>query len=197
MLGSFGLELRALANGHDERPVVPDREAKSIGAEDTFEEDLAGQDALLPHIHSQALRVGRRLRKAGVSARAVVLKIKYSDFKVLTRRTTLPSPTDDGLELHRAATELLRNVPLDRRVRLTGISAHELVTGERQLGLFETASRARARKLNDVLDKIADRFGSHAMLPADLVSSEPRGGDDELRRQIGAARIDRPKGQRS
>jgi len=65
-LGSQGRELWALARGQDEREVVPDRAAKSVGAEDTFEEDLTGMDLLRPHVHAQALRVGRRLRKAGV-----------------------------------------------------------------------------------------------------------------------------------
>lgn len=195
LLGSFGLELHALANGRDDRPVVPDREAKSIGAEDTFEEDFFGEEALTAPIHSQASRVGRRLRRAGVMARAVVLKLKYADFKVITRRTTLPSPTDDGLAIHRAATALLRAAPLDRPVRLTGVSAHDLAASEGQLGLFEAANTAKARCLNTVLDKIADRFGSHAVLTADLAESEPPSDKDEARRRVGAARFDRTKGR--
>ena len=100
---SGGRDLWQLAQGIDPRPVVPDREAKSIGAEDTFDEDLAGIEALSPHLHAQALRVGRRLRGAGRKAGVVQLKLKLADFTLLTRQQTLPQPTDDGQALYRAA----------------------------------------------------------------------------------------------
>jgi DNA polymerase IV len=87
--------------------VVPDRAAKSVGAEDTLEEDLTGLDLLRPHMHAQALRVGRRLRKAGVRDRVVQLKVKFSDFSVITRRTCLRSSTDDSQAVYRAALDLL------------------------------------------------------------------------------------------
>ena len=66
--GSSGRHLWELSQGIDAREVVPDREAKSVGAEDTFDEDLEGMEALSPYVHAQALRVGRRLRHAGVRA---------------------------------------------------------------------------------------------------------------------------------
>src|SRR5438552_4939876 len=78
-LGSAGPWLHDLANGIDPRSVEPDVEAKSIGAEETFDDDLDGEE-LLPFIHEQALRVGARLRRAGMQARSVHLKIKYADF---------------------------------------------------------------------------------------------------------------------
>src|SRR6185295_4483028 len=79
-LGVVGPELRALARGQDPRPVEPDVAAKSIGAEDTFDEDLRSLPALRVFIHAQALRVGERLRRAGVAARVVQLKLKLDDF---------------------------------------------------------------------------------------------------------------------
>src|SRR6185295_4866766 len=106
-LGDTGRELWNLSQAIDPRPVVPDREAKSIGAEETFEEDVAAPAGLRPHIHDQALRVGQRLRRAGLRARVVQLKIKLRDFTVLTRRTTFPAATDDGQALYRAAIALL------------------------------------------------------------------------------------------
>src|SRR6266540_1337922 len=155
-----------LARGEDPRPVIPDRAAKSIGNEDTFDEDLARGD-LPPLIHHQALRVGRRLRRAGVKARVVQLKIKLSDFKLVTRRTTLAEPTDDGQTLYRAAITLLERVELPQRVRLTGVSAQELVAPEAQSELF-APSPTRTQKLNSALDRIADRFGSSAIVTADV-----------------------------
>ena len=95
-LGPGGRELWERACGIDPRPVVPDREAKSIGAEETFDDDLAGAGELGPRIHAQALRVGARLRRAGLRARTVQLKIKYADFKIVNRSATLAEPTDDG-----------------------------------------------------------------------------------------------------
>src|SRR5436853_7270515 len=102
----MGPWLHDLANGIDPRAVEPDVEAKSIGAEETFDDDLEGED-LLPFIHEQALRVAARLRRAGVRARAVHLKVKYFDFRIATRQETLPLPTDDGAELYRVAARLL------------------------------------------------------------------------------------------
>ncbi|WP_370459094.1 DNA polymerase IV [Aggregicoccus sp. 17bor-14] len=169
--GSSGRGLWELAHGIDPREVVPDRAAKSVGAEDTFDEDLEGLEALRPNVHDQALRVGRRLRRAGVKGRVVQLKLKFADFTLITRRTTLAEPTDDGQVLYRAALELLERAHGHRPVRLTGVSAQELDTGAAQLGLF-SAPPPRSAKLNAALDKIAERFGSKAVTTADIVGGE-------------------------
>jgi len=200
--GASGAHLWALAHGQDDRPVVPDREAKSIGAEDTFEEDLHGLEALKPHVHAQALRVGRRLRKAEVRTRVVQLKIKYGDFELVTRRRTLEQPTDDGQTLYRAALLLFDRIDLSRPIRLTGISAQDLgesqPTPPAQLGLFEAvaapAPPPRSDRLNAALDRIAARFGTAAVTTADLVRPEVTLDDDEeeARRKVGAARFDAP-----
>jgi DNA polymerase-4 len=184
--GTSGRHLWELAHGIDPREVVPDREAKSVGAEDTFDEDLTGLEALSPHVHAQALRVGRRLRKAGVKGRVVQLKLKFGDFTLITRRTTLPSPTDDGQTLYRVARELLEKAHEDKPVRLTGVSMQELGTesvGARQLGLFtEPEKPKRSDKLNAALDRIAERFGSKAVLTADIAGSDESEPDSEPER---------------
>lgn len=163
---SGGAALWALSHGQDSRVVIPDREAKSIGAEDTFEEDLAGGVALFPYLHSQALRVARRLRAAQKQACVIQIKIKLADFTVLQRQRTLAEPTDDGQALYRAACDLVTTENLSGKVRLTGVSAHELTESARQLPLFDTGKRVR--KLNITLDRIAERFGTDAIKPADL-----------------------------
>jgi DNA polymerase-4 len=152
-----------------------------VGAEDTFEEDLTGMDLLRPHVHAQALRVGRRLRKAGVKGRVVQLKVKFSDFTTITRRTTLPSPTDDGQALYRAALELLERAHENKPIRLTGVSMQSLGSQEpQQLGLFAAPQPPqRSQKLNAVLDRIADRFGSKAITTADVVESGGSPDDDD------------------
>ena len=161
--------LSELARGIDPRPVIPDRAAKSIGAEDTFDEDCARGD-LPPLIHHQALRVGRRLRRAGVKARVVQLKIKLADFKLITRRTTLGEPTDDGQALYRAALELLARTDVPERVRLTGVSAQEIEAPRPQADLFP-AVPSRADRLNSALDRITDRFGAAAVVTADVADA--------------------------
>jgi DNA polymerase-4 len=172
-----GRQLWELAHGIDPRPVVPDRAAKSIGAEDTFSEDLEGPD-LLPHIHAQAVRVARRLRRAGTRARVVQLKLKLEDFTLLTRRTTLPEASDDGQAIYRAAQALLARTPLPARVRLTGVAGHELVTAGPQQELF-AAPPSRAQKLNAALDRITDRFGGAAIATADVVGEEADQAQDD------------------
>jgi DNA polymerase-4 len=182
-------DLKALARGEDPREVVPDEAAKSIGAEDTFGEDLQGAEAIGRELLSQAGRVGRRLRAAGVSGRVVTLKVKYADFTLVTRRVTLERPTDDDRAILAAARGLLARVEVDRPVRLTGISvsgfAEEAERG--QLELFgaggapaaagaeaEAREAGRRKALNAALDALAERFGKGAVEPADLRERPPR-----------------------
>jgi DNA polymerase-4 len=175
-----GRDLWRLAHGIDPRPIVPDRAAKSIGAEDTFGEDLPADATLHPHIHAQALRVGRRLRQAGTKTRVVQLKLKFADFSLITRRQTLEEPTDDGQALYRVAVELLARVAGHKEVRLTGVSAQDLgpPQGEiPQLSMF-AAPATRQDRLNRALDRIVDKFGAGSIATADLASAGEDGTDD-------------------
>jgi DNA polymerase-4 len=171
-LGSHAIDLARLARGEDPREVVPDEEARSVGSEDTFEEDLSGEEALLPHLREQAERVARRLRGAGLAGRVVTLKLKYADFSAVTRRVTLPEPTDDGRAIYDAARAQLGRAELDRAVRLTGISVSGFAGAEEgpgQLDLFGTpppAGPTRRRALNAALDALAERFGDGTVRPA-------------------------------
>jgi DNA polymerase-4 len=175
-------DLAALARGEDPREVVPDEAAKSIGAEDTFGEDLRGAEALERELLAQAGRVARRLRAAGVAGRTVTLKVKYADFTLVTRRVTLSRPTDDGRAVFEAARGLLPRVDLARPVRLTGISVSGFAGGEErtQLDLFggdpppEAAEDGRRRALNAALDRLSDRFGEGTVIPADTAGSPRR-----------------------
>jgi DNA polymerase-4 len=166
-LGPSGRALWQQASAIDPRPVIPDRDAKSIGAEETFDEDLSAAEALAARIHAQALRVARRLRRAGLRARTVQLKLKRADFTLVTRRATFDAPTDDGQVLYRQAAALLAREPA-RPTRLTGVSAQNLVAADApQLGLFAPPPTA-AQALNRALDAIADRFGAGSVTTADV-----------------------------
>jgi DNA polymerase-4 len=184
-LGPLGAHLHDLAHGVDPRPVRPDRDARSIGAEDTFGEDLSTREEILPHLHAQALRVARRLRRAGRVARTVVLKLKTAGFELRTRRTTLRAATDDGQQLYDAVAALLARedeagvlVPM----RLAGVSASSLEAPTVQPGLFDGGAR-RAAKLNGALDAIADRFGVGAVRPADVLDTDRGTLRDEVLRR--------------
>ncbi|HME92385.1 MAG TPA: DNA polymerase IV [Myxococcaceae bacterium] len=166
-LGSGGRHLWDLSRGVDPRPVVPDRLAKSVGAEDTFDEDRRGIAELTAAIHAQSLRVGRRLRRAGLKSAVVQLKVKFSNFKLVTRRTTLEQPTDDGQQIYRTAIALLERLDPDQKIRLTGVSAQGLRRGSEQLSLFDPQPR-RGDLLNAALDRIAEKFGAGAISTADL-----------------------------
>ncbi len=187
-LGSSGAHLHALSMGQDDRTVVVDRGAKSIGAEDTFEEDLHGAEMLEPYIHAQALRVGRRLRRTAMATRVVQLKLKTADFKLITRRKTLLAPTDDGQTIYGVARELLHANVGQAAYRLTGVSAQDLQDGGAQLPLFDQKVR-RAKRLNAAMDAIQTRFGHTAVTTADLAGRSDRDGD-ELRRKAGGSVLD-------
>ncbi|HSM93632.1 MAG TPA: DNA polymerase IV [Anaeromyxobacteraceae bacterium] len=184
--GSAAQHLKALAVGDDPREVTPDEEAKSVGAEDTFEEDLTGREALSRELLAQAVRVGRRLRGAGIEGDVVTLKVKYADFTLVTRRTTLAVPTDDDRAIFHAARGQLDRVDLARPIRLTGISVSGLVPAGAsaapaggQLGLFaappaEDPEARRRRALNAAVDALRDRFGDGAVGPAELAGRKRR-----------------------
>ncbi|HEY6098229.1 MAG TPA: DNA polymerase IV, partial [Anaeromyxobacter sp.] len=177
--------LRALAQGDDPREVVADEAAKSVGAEETFGEDLRGADALLPELLAQAARVGRRLRAAGLAGHVVTLKVKYADFSLVTRRVTLERPTDGDRAVFEAARGLLARVDLGLPVRLTGVSVSGFAgDGERgQMDLFGTGDPPpseedeRRRALDAAVDAISERFGNGAVIPADLAGRRRREDD--------------------
>ena len=102
-IGSDAGHYRGLASGLDDRPVVTDREARSIGQEQTFGTDLADPDAVRDVMLEQSEQVARRLRKHDLRARAVVVKIRFGDFQTITRRSTLAEPTDVTVTIWQSA----------------------------------------------------------------------------------------------
>ena len=163
-----GHHLAALARGEDPRPVVAEHDPVTIGHQETFDDDLDDKGELAVRLLDQADRVAARLRGAKLRARAVVLIIKYDDFRQITRRTTLAAATSDGGVLARTAIELLAKVAIEprrgARVRLCGISATQLEPRDapRQLG-FDEAERAKGERLGDTIDKLAAKYGKGAI----------------------------------
>ena len=163
-----GPHLAALARGEDPRPVTAERAPVTVGHRETFDDDIDDPGELAVILLDQADRVAARLRAADLRARAVVLIIKYDDFRQITRRTLLDAPTSDGGVLARTAIELLDRVAIEPRkggrVRLCGVSATDLEPRDapRQLG-FDEAERARGERLGDTIDKLSRRFGKGAI----------------------------------
>jgi DNA polymerase-4 len=166
--------LRKLSRGQDDRPVVPDREAKSIGQEQTFGADVADADTVRDVLLEQAEQVGRRLRKYGVRARAVVVKIRFGEFQTITRRTTLSDPTDATSPLWQAARSLFDAwVKADfKPVRLIGMTATDLAVESAQLSLFADPDSQRQRRLDQTLDQISGRFGHDAIRRGKTIQPE-------------------------
>lgn len=165
-LGEWGGHIHELAWGRDDREVVPEREAKSIGAEVTLEEDVVGQAALLPHLRRSAARIARSLREDGLLAGGVRVKLKTSGFRLLTRQCGVDPPTDSEHELLRTAVGLLDQFDLRVPMRLVGMAAFNLSpTGQRphQADLFEDGTRQRRRTLDRTLDALKGRFGDGAV----------------------------------
>jgi len=170
-LGSWGADVRLLAQGIDDREVLPDRDAKSIGAECTYEEDLRDREAIARTLLSHASRVAERLTEAKIGARAVVVKLKWHDFTVLTRRMTLPMPASDTQTLHGACLALLDRFPLEgARIRLTGVAVQDLCElAPKQAVLFPDRKAERRRDVENLLLKAKQRFGDKPITFATLL----------------------------
>jgi DNA polymerase-4 len=148
-----------------------------MGAEETFEEDVKDRRALEIRLLDLSGRVARRLLKAGIAGNAVVVKVKYSDFTLLTRRTKLPAAIVDTDSIYTTAKSLLDRFPLTgRAVRLVGVSVDELAEDlpEEELSLFPDASQRR-RRLEEVVAKVADRYGKKGITRAALLENEGEG----------------------
>lgn len=149
-LGSHGAHLHALANGIDEREVETGNEVKSIGHEDTYEQDIRGRKTLERQLLDLSHRVASRMRRHGFRGRTVTLKVKYADFEQVTRAESLQQPTDDGGTIYRIARRLLDKTEAGSRpVRLLGISLSNM-SGEEALAMPETPDDVVVEKVGEL-----------------------------------------------
>ncbi len=164
--GTSGEHLRNLAHGRDDRPVVPEREAKSISNETTFERDITDMEVLRAWLVDLVEQVGWRLRRHRLRGRTVQLKVRFADFSLITRSCTLPEPTDITDELWRAADDLLSHrLPAGHLpVRLVGMGVSGLDdSGLVQGMLFDQAERQKQSRADAVADQVKERFGAGAI----------------------------------
>ncbi|MEM6576040.1 MAG: DNA polymerase IV [Pseudomonadota bacterium] len=169
LLGRHADRLSELAQGLDERPVVPDREDKSVSHEETYGRDLTDFDACDRQLLSLSAAVGARLRRKGISGQVVRVKIRLADFTTLSRQLSLHTAVDDDLSISRAARGLFtrwwRRHP-DCAIRLLGVGVSQLKESQRQDDLFGPSESATIDKLKD---RISERFQDAGLKPAALV----------------------------
>ncbi|MGE5285836.1 MAG: Y-family DNA polymerase, partial [Micromonosporaceae bacterium] len=173
---AVGTHLAELAWGRDDRPVVPRVVEKSIGAEETFPEDIADPDVIRRELLRLSERTARSLRSAGYGARTIVVKLRLANFTTITRSRTLSEPTDLARLIHATACALYESAALDprARLRLVGVRAAGLRAAPgTQLALDDPAQGWS--EVERVMDKVTARFGAHAVGPAALVKKEPDG----------------------
>ena len=163
--GKIGRRLHLCARGEDDRPVDPEREAKSMSSEVTLDEDLSDPDALRPILWQLAETVARRMKKAGIAGAGVTLKLKTGDFRIVTRARRLAAATQSAEEMFRTAEPLLVREADGRAFRLIGIGAHDLVDAAWfvQGDLFGGASPNEDR-IGDALDTVREKFGDDAIV---------------------------------
>lgn len=162
--GSVGLHLQALARGDDPRPVVSARAPKSLSAEQTLETDVVSPDEIRFHLRQAAERVGRRLRRQAYMARGVRIKLKRTDFTLVSRQTAVAEPTQSAARLYEAAVSLLAHLDDRGPFRLVGLGAFDIVPAETSMQLdLLTSTGFRTSKLEAVLDQVEARFGPGAV----------------------------------
>jgi DNA polymerase IV len=165
--GKWGLDLYEKAHGRGSATVTTSREAKSVSAENTFDVDTANREILTSWLLFQSERVGRELRREGLCGRTVILKIKFNDFKQITRSRTLPEATDSDAVIFSTVVSLLSAETLHRPVRLLGVGVSHFGREPHQLTLFDDPDqqlRRHAGKIDATLDAIRGKFGRSAIV---------------------------------
>lgn len=157
VFGKNAARVHQLACGIDDRPVVPESEPKSIGRETTFERDLHTMEECKEELLKLSGMAGYRLRSKGYYGRTVTLKVKYADFRTVTHSITGESDISCDEEIYELAARLMGSVPLNKGVRLLGVSISGLGSGQPVSLGFEEDNRRRKR--NDAVDQLKKRFG--------------------------------------
>ena len=160
-----GLQLHRLANGEDDRPVTPDLAPKSISHEETFESDLVDPARLGRELVRQADAVASRLRRQGMKGRTVTVKVRFGDFRTITRSITLSASVDTGPAIARPAKSLLAGIDTAPGVRLLGVAIAGLATDEPEQLSFDHPGRDWD-EASRAVDEIRQRYGDTAIGPA-------------------------------
>lgn len=208
-VGNQARRIWELARGIDERPVEPDRQIQSVGNEETYESDVEDPTVIDLELHYFANRVAKRLRKYGLMGNTVSIKVRYNDFKTISRQKRLDSATDQeriiydtsvllwnklmrertGIPFVQAHTSIL-DVPV-KPIRLLGVTVSGLSTeGIVQEDLFSIEADEKEEKLSTVLDSLASKFGENAIMSGALWRRAHGDGGERRKRSELKAEID-------
>ena len=186
-----GHGLWQLARAQDSRPVVSEREAKSISVEGTYDSDLTDRKLMEGLLSRQAREVGTRMRKNGISGRTVTIKVRLYDFTTLNRSSTLTSPTDDGATIARIARSLLADLDTTGGVRLLGVGVSGLADWVQEDLFGETAESAE-RELE--LLALQDDMGDDEAWMNSFTNQLNGGGGDPVDEELEGFQLQLPEG---
>jgi DNA polymerase-4 len=166
-----GTHLYALANGEDPRRVTPDEPDRTIGAEETFAADIADRDGILRELLRLSERCAERLRASGQVGRTVAIKVRFTDFRTISRSRTLRQHTDVARMIYETAAQLYDALDVvGTPLRLVGVRLEGLAKAEEtpeQLSL--TGGTEEWRAAEQAIDRVTERFGHGTVRPATLV----------------------------
>jgi DNA polymerase-4 len=186
-----GVRLHELANGVDPRSVEPESREKSIGHEQTFEHDVTDAAVLRRELLRLSTQVAARLRSHRLTARTVALKLRYADFRTISRSRTLGDPTNVGRRIYEEAVTLLESalLPSDA-IRLLGVRAEQLLPdGSGAPALWDPDEDWRDAE--HAIDRVAAKFGAGAVTSAALVGTQPRRVGDTANARVIRERDDK------
>ena len=219
-VGNQARRIWKLARGIDERPVEPDRQIQSVGNEETYESDVEDPAVIDLELHYFANRVAKRLRKYGLMGHTVSIKVRYNDFKTVSRQKRLDSSTDqerviydtsvllwnklmrDALSVKQEEQEVMGATPRPKfdnsilevpvkPIRLLGVTVSGLSTeGIVQDDLFSIEADEKDEKLSIVLDLLASKFGEGAIMSGALWRRAHGDGGERRKRSELKAEID-------
>ncbi len=165
IVGNGAIDLQSLARGEDDRDVEPDRQCKSLSSEQTFTTDISDTTILLSVLLEQVEEVAQRLRQERLKARTVTLKLRYGDFRTVTRSDTLSEATNVTRTLWATAEQVFRqwHARSGGPLRLLGFGVSGLTPEQAgQQMLFRDPEQEKLKRLDQVVDKIRDRYGKRA-----------------------------------
>jgi DNA polymerase-4 len=164
LFGENGRDLARHARGGDDRPIVTERETKSISQEITFSRDVRDDKLLQKTVREQAAEVAAQLQRSHLAGGTVKLKIRWPDFTTLTRQTTLPQATDREAEIAETALKLLKAVRKPHEaVRLIGVGVSGLGPPVRQLSLWDAPDAERSARLQEAVDELRTKYGANVI----------------------------------
>ena len=170
--GKFGRRLFELSCCIDNSPVVPHVQPKSVSSEETLPQDTDDKNRLMQYLLQHSDDIGSQLRKMNVYSKTITLKIKYLDFKLVTKSITLKRPTRSSEIIYQEAKKLLTDFSMINKVRLIGLGASGLISVGTpvQISLFNESNKKSDnwQKVDEAVDSITEKFGKKIIKKASL-----------------------------